>query len=327
MLPGLFKSSPFDAIHTNGDFECSIESFIKNYTNNLDLDTELLTGSKIISNGELHATKANGKHISDDEWGISREGRVPVEEYDKVKGKNRFILNVSRGCPFGCEHCLVQLTEGRNERRRSLENLEKSLSEISKKYKHIKLWAANFTLDKNYVKAFCDLRNERFQDITWECATRIDLIRDLEFLELMRKSGCKQISIGVESLKNKELIGTKDFNRQEISKAIFDIQNAGMKAKCCIMLGMKGQTKADVLETFNFLNAGNALVRPTIYTPYHLIDENATLSDLYMFNRKTYKNENIEGLEYSELLELINNPSDYLKILGGKGKNFEDYER
>ena len=49
---------------------------------------------------------------------------------------------------------------------------------------------------------------ENFKDMTWECATRIDLVSDIELLQLMYSAGCRQISIGVESLNNKNLIHT-----------------------------------------------------------------------------------------------------------------------
>jgi len=323
MLPDLFLKSPFDVIHSNGDCEISIKSFIDSYKDELECDIENLRGSKVISDGRMYSTKP-GEYIDEDEWGVSRENQVPIKKYDKIKGKNRFVLNVSRGCPFGCEHCLIQLTEGNNERRRSIQNIRMALEEIEKSYKHVKIWAANFTLNKGYVKEFCDLMKTRFPNLTWECTTRIDLVKDFELLRLMNEAGCKQISIGVESLRNEELIGTKDFTEEEISRAILNIQNAGIKVKCCIMLGMEGQKRADIIKTFSFLTSRRATVRPTIYTPYHLLSSNVELSDLSMYNRKTYRNSNIKDVKYSELVSLVNNPLDYLKILGIRQPNDDD---
>lgn len=314
MLPDLFLESPFDVIHSDGDFEISIKSFLDSYKEELEWNIENLRGSKVISDGKFYSTKP-GEYIDEEEWGVSRENRVPIREYDKIKGKNRFVLNISRGCPFGCEHCLIQLTEGNRERRRSIQNVRMALEAIGKNYRHIKIWAANFTLNKRYVKEFCDLMKTHFSDITWECATRIDLVQDFELLKLMRESGCKQISIGVESLKNEELIGTKDFTEEEINRAILNIQNAGIMVKCCIMLGMDGQRRADIIKTFDFLTSRKAIVRPTIYTPYHLLSGNVTLTNFSMYNRKTYKNSNLKDVQYSELINLVNNPLNYSRIL------------
>lgn len=315
ILPKLFSKSPFDVIHANGDFEISIQSFIKYYkTNDLEWNIGKLKGSKIITGEKMYSSK-NGEYIDSDEWGISKENRVPIREYDKIKGKNRYILNVSRGCPFGCEHCLIQMTEGRKERRRSIKNVKSALEIIKNNYSHIKIWAANFTLDKVYATEFCDLMSDEFPELTWECATRIDLLDDLELLKLMNKSGCKQISLGVESLKNEELIGTKKFGEKEIQAAIENIHNSGMTAKCCIMLGMEGQTREDIIKTFDFLYLQKALIRPTIYTPYQLINDNVKLSDLSKYNRKTYNNSNMKDVSYSELISLVKKPLKYSEIL------------
>ena len=313
-LPNLFLSSPFNIIHSNGDCEIAIETFIKYYKNNMKDNLKRLKGSKIVSFGRFYNT-LKGEYISNEEWGLSKESIVPIKEYDNIKGKNRFVLNISRGCPFACEHCLIQLTEGRIERRRSIKNLKESIDVISKQYSHIKLWAANFTLNKGYVIEFCNIIRESYKNITWECATRIDLLEDEELLKLMSYSGCKQISIGVESLRNKDLIHTKDFNKEKIINAIKNIKNAGMKCKCCIMIGMPGQTREDIIEIFDFLNSNGATIRPTIYTPYHLLNEKNTLAEIVNYNRKTYKAININGVDYMQLLELIKNPTNYLEIL------------
>lgn len=314
MLPNLFINSSFDVIHSNGDYEISIVSFFKYYENNLEKDINNLKGCNILLNNQMFSS-SNGEFMLSDTWGISKETNVPIKEYDKIKNKNRYILNISKGCPFGCEHCLIQLTEGKKERRRSIENIKNALKIITKDYTHIKIWAANFTLDKQYVINFCKLIQEFYPNITWECATRIDLVSDIELLRLMHKSGCKQITIGVESLNNKELIHTKDFTINQISTSISNITNAGIKCKCCVMFGINGQSKKDIIETLEFLTSQNVLIRPTIYTPYHLINSEITLKSLINYNRRTFTPPNIEGITQKQLQDIVKNPYNYKKIL------------
>ena len=318
MLPNLFKNSSFDAMFKDGDFESCIESFLKNFNKNIDLSEQCLKlrGMYLIDKGKFLRTK-KGEYIRPNEWGISREGQVPVEEYDKRKGKNRYVINISRGCPFDCSHCLIQLTEGRLERRRSLENLEDAIGEIKDKYKykHIKFWAANFTLDKQYVKDFCKMMKEKYPDITWECATRIDLVENKEMLKEMYSAGCRQISLGIESLNNDELIHTKDFNKSQIFKAISDIQSAGIQVKGCIMLGMPNQTKESIVNTLKFLVDNHVIIRPTIYTPYQLLGEDVDLSELSKYNRKTLENNSVPGVTAEQLLQLKKSPYNYEEIL------------
>lgn len=316
MLSKLFINSSFDAIYKDGDFETCIESFFNFFEIDKDKlkQSNELVGMYLIDKGKYIKTNP-GTYIDSNEWGMSRENQVPVSEYDKRKGKNRYVINISRGCPFGCPHCLIQLTEGRKERRRSIENLEKVIEEIKNQYSHIKLWAANFTLDKQYVKDFCKMMQSKYPDITWECATRINLVQDKEMLKEMNKSGCKQISLGIESLNNLELIHTKDFNENQVLEAILNIQEAGINVKGCIMLGMPNQTKEDIINILKFLIDNNVIIRPTIYTPYHLLGEDVDISTLSKYNRKTLENNNVFGVTSNQLLEIVKAPYNYKKIL------------
>jgi len=315
-LPKLFLESNFDGIHTDGDVEVCIKSFIRGYERDKEI-VELqgnIVGANIISDGQFVST-GPGKYIMPDSWGISKQKNVPIDEYDKIKKKDRYILNISRGCPFGCSHCLIQLTEGRIERRRSIENVKQSIEEIKKNYKHIKIWAANFTLDKKYVEAFCNMMKIMHPDVTWECATRVDLAKDEEMLKKMYEAGCRQISLGIESLNNKELINTKDFKVDELSATISKIQKNGIQVKGCVMLGMPNQTKESIISTLKFLRSRNVIIRPTIYTPYHNIPEDVKISDLGQFNRKTYINNNVKGVTSEQLFRLVKNPYNFEEIL------------
>lgn len=316
-FPKLFLKSKFDAIHTDGDPEVSIKSFIRDYnaTKNVSIMKNELKGVNIIRDEQFISTQP-GKYIRADNWGMSKQENVPIDEYDRMKGKNRYILNISRGCPFGCPHCLIQLTEGNIERRRSIENAQKAIEEIKDKYKHIKIWAANFTLDKKYVEEFCNMMKENNPEVTWECATRVDLVRNEEMLQQMYEAGCRQISLGIESLNNKELIDTKDFRVDELSATINRIQKSGIQVKGCIMLGMPNQTKEDIVNTLSFLRNRNVTVRPTIFTPYHDMPEDVGVSDLGKFNRKTYENNNVKGVSSEQLLQLVHDPYNYEDILG-----------
>lgn len=306
-MPNLFLGSKFNAIFSSGDYESGIEAFFKGYP-----DIEKMDGLIKLDGYDTQLGK-QGKFISPDDWGYSKPAQVPVFEYDNVKNKNRYVLNISRGCPFGCAHCLIQMVEGRKERRRSIDNVDRALADITQDYKHIKIWAANFTLDKKYVMEFCDVM-DKYPDVTWECATRIDLLKDESMIEAMSKAGCKQISIGIESLNSGKFIESKQFSQSQVEEVIKRIQKYGINVKGCVMLGIPGQTKQDIIDTLCFLKNNNVTTRPTVFTPYHEVDE-ASVSDLTKLNRKTYQNNNVSGVTSEQLIQLTKRPFEYNEIL------------
>ena len=326
-VPKIFLDSNFDMIHREGDPEVCMKSFIRYYEADQESEEmqEKIMGGSIIEAGRFIQTQP-GKYISPNSWGISKQEHVPIDQYDQIKKKNRYVLNISRGCPFGCPHCLIQLTEGRTERRRSIENLRESIKQIKDKYKHIKIWAANFTLDKKYVKAFCEMMSTDFPDITWECATRIDLVRDAEMLKEMQSAGCRQISLGIESLNNGELIHIKDFEESEIAQAISRIQGSGIQVKGCIMLGMPNQKKESIISTLEFLRSRNVIARPTIYTPYQHLPEDTKVADLSSYNRKTYTNNNVPGVTSEQLMQLVKDPYNFEEILNIEKQHTDPFD-
>lgn len=334
--PKLFKNSDFSVIYKSGDFEKAIENFILYYKilkpkegfaeheitlninkqdtmHSLDKNNiQKLKNLYLLFNNKYYFLR-DEEYIKNDDWGITDKKYSLI--YDKIKNKNRYIINFSRGCPFTCEHCLIQKTEG-NQERRSIKNLKLNLSKISKEYNHIKFWAANFTLEDNYVLELCDMKIDNFPNLTWECATRIDLLKNEKVISKMSEAGCKQVPLGIETINNKKILGVKDFSKQLISEKISLLQNKGINVKACLMLGMKKQTKEDIFETFKFLLDRGVTLRPTIYTPYQDISENISIKDLHSYKRKTYSGNNIDGISNEQLFLLTKRPKDYIKILG-----------
>lgn len=309
LIPNLYINSPFDAIHKDGDYETCIQSFFKYY----NVDNTKLEGMYVINEGNLVNTK-EGTFIGENDWGISNPTRVPINKYIKIKKKKRFVINISKGCPFSCKHCLINIVEGKSERRRSISNLKDVISRIYPQYAHIKLWAANFTLNKQYVYDFCNLVKEYFPDLTWECATKIDLIDD-NLLKTMSNYGCKQINLGIETLNEEKWIkNTKDYSVQKIDNVIDNVQKFGIKIRGCIMLGIPGQTKESIYKTIDYLILKGVDIRPTIFTPYHLLDENISIDDIDDYNKKTF-NAHVDEITYKQLINLLTNIKDYKKIL------------
>ncbi len=318
LYPELFEDIPIDALASSGHDQKCIESFFKND----------ISGLKIRSQGNNFMELSKGGYIENDEW-----THTPMDlskSYYEANQHARYVLNVSTGCPFNCEHCLLQLTEGRKERRRAIESIDQSLSEIEHEFPYIEFFAANLTLDQAYVLELCKMLKENHPHITWGCATRIDevtrskdahlLMDDRELLKRMNDAGCTLIGLGVEGITgNLNAIHTKDFKFEKTDQAIRNIQEAGIVAKAMIMLRIPNQTRQDIINTFYYLTKMNAFIRPTLYTPYHKINpHNVSLYDLYRYNRKKRPDDEespVFGICNEQFDALLKSPSDYLDIL------------
>ena len=314
LLPNFFEKTKIDAIYTNGDQEKAIENYFKYIINN---DFEILSGIKLIQNGKLIDTK-EGEYIDFNELGFSNLAKLPVANYFKVKNKKRIIITISRGCPYTCPHCLVQMTEGHKDRRRNINKLREYLNKIFNEYKYVKFFSPDFTLDKQYVIELCEMLIKNFHGIEWECTTRMNFLDDENMLKKMSDAGCKQISLGIETINEKELayIGKK-YDVDNLEETIKRVQKYNIKIKACIMLGIPRQSRESIIKTFSFLDRLQVEVRPTIYTPYQHMNKNMTIDEIESYNRKLFHSE-VEGVTHLELLKLVYEPKKFKEILDVK---------
>jgi len=314
LLPELFLKYPIDAIHSDGDSELSIESFLHYCNNN---EEEKLLGIKLIKNGCLIDTNAGG--ILDPEyWGFAQLDNPLTKKYCAARQKNRIAVSISRDCPFKCKHCLVYTTQGARERKRGIDSLVQYLRSVYPKYSKIKLWSANFTYDTQYAYEFCNKFIENFPNITWDVTTRVDLLKNKELLKLMYKAGCRQIGVGVESISEIEInYAHKQFSLEQLRQSIMLVQSVGIKFKPLIMLGIPSQTKNSIIATIKYLTeCGISIydIRPSMYTPYYLMDKNMSLPEIENFNRSFYYTA-LPDVSFKQLLQIQYCVEKYKEIL------------
>ena len=250
--------------------------------------------------------------------GFTNLDKLSIEKYFKKPDNKRIIITISRGCPYSCPHCIIQQQEGNIDRRRNIKSLKNYLEMHYSKYTYYKFFSPNFTLNKKYVFELCDMFVKNFPDIVWECTTRINFLNDDELLKKMKDAGCKQISVGIESLSEKELntINKKN-NNQKIIETIKKVNDCGIKIKACLMIGIPNQTKESIIYTFKTLKDLNVDLRPSIYSPYQNINDEMSLMEIEEFNRKLY-HPNKSCIPSKKLLEIVSNPNDFERILNDK---------
>jgi len=106
----------------------------------------------------------------------------------------------SRGCPARCTFC-ANSRMGRRFRARSPQNFVGEIEHCLKTYgtKHFIVYDDCFTADQKRVYAICDLLIEKKLGITWETSARVNTLLDEELVLKMKRSGCKGLTIGVET--------------------------------------------------------------------------------------------------------------------------------
>lgn len=163
----------------------------------------------------------------------------------------QFAVQVTRGCPFDCNFCLVSEIFGRQMRFRDIDNVIKEIKNLPAKY--IFFVDDNLTINKKYAHELV-LRLKPL-GISWACMASIDVAEDEELLVDMAKSGCFNILIGFESLNPESLNETnKGHNRGGTiyREAIKKIHQAGIQINASFIVGFDHDTLEEFDRIFEF---------------------------------------------------------------------------
>jgi len=309
-VPHIFEQEPFDGYVTEGDFEPAIDSFIKYHCGLIGKDE--LAGV-CIDNGKF---RAPGKWLDPDKWAFPPLDDLPLDYYNNIVaqkgtikkfGDRQISVTITRGCPFHCPFCFASPTFGLKERRRPVKPLIEFIKANLDKFDNLPVFASNFTLNKPWVIKFCNSLIKENINIDWRCTTRAELI-DEELVEIMARSGCKSVGMGVETFQKnlQEKINKKQDKDKVLEKFVL-LKKYGIIAKGYIMLGLPGQTREDVYETINSILEVGGELRPSSYSPYQELTRKSTLKEISELNRYTFGTDSIKGMSTSEYLNIIFN--------------------
>ncbi|MFH1874440.1 MAG: radical SAM protein [Pseudomonadota bacterium] len=178
--------------------------------------------------------------------------KYPIPDFSLIHGYNDADnqyeitpIQTSRGCPFDCNFCSVTEMFGKRYRYRSNDHVIQEIKE--KKPEWIFFYDDNFTANKKRAKDFLQRMINENLVVPWSAQVRTDIVKDLELMELLKKSKCRQLYIGFESINPKAL---EEFKKSqsvdEIKEAIKIIHRYGIKIHGMFIFG----AEHDDLDTF-----------------------------------------------------------------------------
>ena len=181
------------------------------------------------------------------------------------------VTITSRGCPYRCIFCAASTVSGRKIRFRSANNV---LNEIDMLYKagirEIIFLDDHFLGNRKRAVEIMRGLIERKYDLTWKCANLTIFLLDREVLELMKDSGCYQLTLSIESGNQYVLdkIIKKPVKLTKIPEILDIAKSLGFDTIANFVFGFPGETWEQIRETFRFAESINVdLVNFHIATP------------------------------------------------------------
>jgi len=172
----------------------------------------------------------------------------PVEKYTIHR------LVTGRGCPYACAWCNSSSIWENGYYAMSPEKMISEIEYLITNYKKKTVVIGDNTFNSNLERLdkFCDLLIERKINIYWSASVRADNITP-EIAQKMKKAGCYNVAIGIESANNKilEKIGKKT-TIEKITEGIRMLKNAKIEIMSQYVIGSPFDTLDTIKESIAY---------------------------------------------------------------------------
>jgi radical SAM superfamily enzyme YgiQ (UPF0313 family) len=169
---------------------------------------------------------------------------LPIPNYGLIHGwkvgggKGVVSIATSRGCPFNCSFCSVILLFGRKYRTNSIDRVMEEIRQNGLQGHHIFFCDDNFCADRKRTKELCERIIAEGLKIEWSAQVRVESAKDPELLDLMARSGCYVVFVGLESINPATL---KAYNKSQtvegIKECVVNFHRQGIKVHGMFVFG------------------------------------------------------------------------------------------
>ncbi len=202
---------------------------------------------------------------------------APMPRFDllDIKKYNRLTVQTTRGCPHACEFCASSIMLTSKYKVKPVDKVIAEIRAIKRLWPQpfIELADDNSFAMRGHAKDL--LRAMATERVSWFTEADISIAKDPELLALMRRAGCRQVLIGLESPVDAGLDAVEtrsNFKLRQFPKyedAVRTIQAHGITVNGCFILGLDGHTTDIFDSVYDFaMRTGLYDVQVTVQTPF-----------------------------------------------------------
>jgi len=173
--------------------------------------------------------------------------------FGRLPRKGIVPMQTSRGCPFDCTFCSVTGMFGRKYRFRSTESVIAEMRRYDPKKHYLFFYDDNFCANSRHTRELLQAMIREDFGFQWSTQVRVDVARDPELLDLMRKAGCTTLFIGIESV---DPVSLKEMKKgqsvEEIRHGIREIRARGIHVHGMFVFGFDTDTPQKAHATLRF---------------------------------------------------------------------------
>ena len=179
----------------------------------------------------------------------------------RAAGYERYDINATpietgRGCPYRCDFCTVSPFFGEKVRFRTNENVIRELQVLQQLGRTFVFFVDdNFAINPKRTKELLRAMIEAGVRLPWAAQISMNLLRDQELLDLMKRSGCIGVFIGLESVLPESLAQvSKSFNKpDEYARILGELHRRGIYSVTGFIFGIDADRVGVAAKTWDVL--------------------------------------------------------------------------
>jgi len=185
----------------------------------------------------------------------------PAEADIEILGvEKRFQLRhllTGRGCAYRCTFCAAPALRAGSPGTHSVDRVLREMISLRDRWGLLYFSFRNdtFTADPQWTREFCRRVIEERLDILWDCQSSVSAL-DPETLVWMRRAGCLQIQLGIESGSEEILRALgKPFALRKVREAVEACRRVGLLVSFYAVTGVPGERLRHVEATEKLVRA------------------------------------------------------------------------
>ena len=185
----------------------------------------------------------------------SCEVKFPIVGFRKYNNKqyiDEIYVEAGRGCTYNCTYCVTNKVWDKTYFIREPKEILKEIVAVKEviDFKKVSFVHDNILSNKKLGKKFLNEMNKAFpKNLKWTASVRIDLLNN-EMIKLLKKAGCSDIYIGLETGSEKM---QKKYNKYiNLDKAVdnfINLEKSGINFTVSLIIGHPEEDLDDLFET------------------------------------------------------------------------------
>lgn len=219
--------------------------------------------------------KRNGQMIRNSPRPLLDIERLPMLDKslfeEDIDMSRMYMTMTTKGCPFACSYCsqnfMSKFNQGRDLRRRSVDNVMNELLVMKKRYNYreVGFYDSVLTVNKKWTLELMD-RYKREIKVPFRAISH-PLCIDENIARGLKKAGCHRVQFGVQTFneKTKREVLLRHETNERILRSFELCDKVGLRYSCDHMFGLPGESEEDQIMAARYYNKFRNRVRITCF--------------------------------------------------------------